>query len=342
MFSTGRVSARRIPVPRLWLVWSLLLTSVLGAGGVPAAGQGPPFMRITKTGTLDLGTDGVATPGDVIAYELEVINLAQCPIEDIRVSDSLIPSIICPSGNPIPSLRPGSETCTGSYTITQDDIDTGFVYNSARATGFHCVYTVGAYFGHLQDIPPLNQAPVALCSDVTVAAGLDCTAEASIDNGSHDPDGDEITLTQEPSGPYGLGEANVVLTVSDGSLEDACQARVTVRDQAAPFVSCNAPPSISPWEVPVSFTATGTDNCGLRRVLVRKPTCHWDWGNDIVQIYGQDTCDVVTQGDTITILNPGRSTEIRWLAVAIDQSGNRIVRHCSVDVVSELPTVGQK
>ena len=224
-----------------------------------------------------------------------------------------------------------------SYTITQDDIDTGVVYSSARARGVHCVYTVGAYHGHRQDIPPLNQAPLALCSGVTVTAGPDCTAEASIDSGSHDPDGDEITLTQDPAGPYGLGETVVVLTVSDGSLEDACQARVTVRDEAAPFVSCNAPPSISPWEVPVSFTATGTDNCGLQRIVVHSPSCHQ--GTSGVQ--SQVLCRVVTQGDTITIRNPGRSTQIRWLAEAVDQSGNRIERQCSVDVVSWPPPVGQ-
>ena len=196
---------------------------------------------------------------------------------------------------------------------------------------------------NLRWTPSLDNPPLALCHDVEVATGPEvCEADASIDAGSYDADGDEITLTQDPPGPYGLGETVVALTVSDGSLEDTCQATVTVSDEAAPFVSCNAPPSISPWEVPVSFTATGTDNCGLRRVLARAGTCHLDWGTDNVPIQGQDTCDVVTQGDTITILNPGRSTEIRWLAVAIDQSGNRIVRHCSVDVVSELPPVGRK
>ena len=184
--------------------------------------------------------------------------------------------------------------------------------------------------------------PVALGQEVTVPAAEDCTADASVDAGSYHPDGDEITLAQEPPGPYGLGETDVLLTVSDGSLEDTYQAKVTVVDEAAPFVSCNAPPSISPWEVPVSFTATGTDNCELRRVLVRKPTCRRDWGDESAQVYSQDICHVVTQGDTITILNPGKSTEIRWLAKAIDQSGNRIVRRCSVDVVYGLPPVVRK
>ena len=187
---------------------------------------------------------------------------------------------------------------------------------------------------------PTGEDPVALCSNVTVAAGPDCTADASVDAGSFDPQGLAITLVQEPPGPYGLGVTEVVLTADNGSAEATCQAAVTVVDQAAPFVSCNAPPSISPWEVPISFTATGTDNCGLRRVLVRKPTCHWDWGEDHSQFSSQDLCHVAAQDDTMTILNPGRSNQIRWLARATDTSGNRIVRRCSVDMVSGLPPAG--
>jgi hypothetical protein len=73
-----------------------------------------------------------------------------------------------------------------------------------------------------------NEPPVAVCKDVTVAAGQDCTADASIDNGSYDPDDDPITVTQDPPGPYGLGETTVILTVNDGNAISSCQATVTV------------------------------------------------------------------------------------------------------------------
>ena len=53
-----------------------------------------------------------------------------------------------------------------------------------------------------------NQPPTATCQDVTVSAGSNCTADASIDNGSFDPDGDPITLTQSPSGPYSLARVS--------------------------------------------------------------------------------------------------------------------------------------
>lgn len=53
---------------------------------------------------------------------------------------------------------------------------------------------------------PINTPPVALCRNVTVPAGAGCSADASIDNGSYDPDsGDTIEVSQSPGGPYSSG-----------------------------------------------------------------------------------------------------------------------------------------
>src|SRR5262249_55280118 len=86
----------------------------------------------------------------------------------------------------------------------------------------------------------INHAPVASCHDVTVSAGTDCTASASIDNGSSDPDaGDSLTLTQAPAGPYPLGNTSVTLTVTDShNISSSCMATVTVVDSTPPTISC--------------------------------------------------------------------------------------------------------
>src|SRR5205807_2061049 len=61
-----------------------------------------------------------------------------------------------------------------------------------------------------------NKPPVVQCKNITVSAGADCKADASIDDGSSDPDtGDTITVTQSPAGPYSLGDTAVTLTVTD-------------------------------------------------------------------------------------------------------------------------------
>jgi cysteine-rich repeat protein len=74
-----------------------------------------------------------------------------------------------------------------------------------------------------------NQAPVAQCMDVTVTSPSKCNpANASIDNGSSDPDGNVLTCTQSPAGPYPVGTTFVTLTCTDGSLSASCSATVMV------------------------------------------------------------------------------------------------------------------
>ena len=62
----------------------------------------------------------------------------------------------------------------------------------------------------------VNQLPIAIAQNVSVAAAsVGGTASANINNGSYDPDGDAITLTQIPPGPYPVGTTSVILTVVD-------------------------------------------------------------------------------------------------------------------------------
>jgi len=114
----------------------------------------------------------------------------------------------------------------------------------------------------------VNQVPVAKCKNVTVSAGPACTASASVDNGSLDPDGDSITLTQTPPGPYGLGPNPVTLKVTDvfgGS--STCTATVTVVDTTPPVVTCPGPTTESAdnsCKAPIPNVLPGvtiTDNC---------------------------------------------------------------------------------
>jgi hypothetical protein len=112
-----------------------------------------------------------------------------------------------------------------------------------------------------------NTPPVALCQDVTVPVGPGCTpVDVSVDNGSYDPDGGGVTLTQDPPGPYDLGETVVTLTVEDdvgGSAQ--CQATVTVEDNTPPEIVCpddiflNIPPVYQGWVI--AYEVSATDNC---------------------------------------------------------------------------------
>ncbi|MFH2039971.1 MAG: hypothetical protein ABIJ65_11105, partial [Chloroflexota bacterium] len=91
-------------------------------------------LSIAKTGVLDLG-DGKLDVGDLISYSLLVTNIGNITLSNVAVSDPLLASVSCPGGNPIPSMAPAASlTCSGSYAITQADIDAGNRYNTATAS----------------------------------------------------------------------------------------------------------------------------------------------------------------------------------------------------------------
>jgi hypothetical protein len=110
--------------------------------------------------------------------------------------------------------------------------------------------------------------PVAVCHNVTVAAGPSCKANASIDGGSFDPQGEALTLTQSPSNPYSLGLTPVTLTATNTGGESArCNGQVTVADNTPPQInSISASPNLI-WPpnhklIPISLAVNATDNCG--------------------------------------------------------------------------------
>ncbi len=100
-----------------------------------------------------------------------------------------------------------------------------------------------------------NSPPAALCKDTTVPADSTCKGSALIDNGSFDPDGDPITISQFPSGPYSLGNTSVTVMVTDSKeVSSQCSGTVTVVDNTLPSVA--APAAV------VKYTGPGATSCG--------------------------------------------------------------------------------
>ena len=109
--------------------------------------------------------------------------------------------------------------------------------------------------------------PLAFCMNANVHTdfNLCSTANASVNNGSFDPDGETISLVQSPAGPYSLGTTGVNLTVTDTDQRSAsCSANVTVQDAQAPSISCPAPQTISCTNTSgaaPTINPTFSDNC---------------------------------------------------------------------------------
>ena len=120
------------------------VTNIATADGTPAGGILPPATdQVTVTGDQDPEltiektaiTSDYDTVGDTVDYNYVVTNSGNTTIIDpISVSDNRIASVSCPA-LPAGGLLPTqSITCTGTYVITQADIDAGSVTNTASAT----------------------------------------------------------------------------------------------------------------------------------------------------------------------------------------------------------------
>ncbi len=86
-----------------------------------------------------------------------------------------------------------------------------------------------------------NDPPTAVCMDITVYTGDDCTATilpTDVDGGSTDPDADPLDFALDNDGPFGVGQHTVQLSVSDAEYTDVCFAQVTVMDNTPPEIYC--------------------------------------------------------------------------------------------------------
>lgn len=122
-----------------------------------------------------------------------------------------------------------------------------------------------------------NEPPVAQCANVQVSTQNGCSADASIDAGSFDPDGDPLTFRQEPPGPYPLGQTIVTMYVEDDYCGiDSCEAVVTVVDETPPVIACH-PDTIIIVELGetgavVEFETTAVDECADVTVECNPPS----------------------------------------------------------------------
>lgn len=176
-----------------------------------------------------------------------------------------------------------------------------------------------------------NSPPLAMCADVLVSADASCQANANVDDGSSDPDGDPITLSQNPPGPYPLGVTDVTLSVTDAlGATDTCTATVTVIDDTPPNVSCNAPSTITPADAPVSFAATAADNCGVSNLEIVGFDC-FKFTKMGKRIDKTGSCEVSISNNVFTVEDSGGvDDQITWTAVATDGSGNQTTVSCGV------------
>ncbi|MFV0257111.1 MAG: DUF5979 domain-containing protein, partial [Acidimicrobiales bacterium] len=141
-----------------------------------------PALGLDKRGNLDLGDDGVATPGDVITYTFTVTNTGNVTLTNVVVTDpKLGDDYACPVGDL--AVGAANDTCTGTYTLTQVDIDAGQVDNQAWADSSETDETPGTETVEVPWSPQLSIDKVTNGSDgPTLLAGTPITWTYTVTN----------------------------------------------------------------------------------------------------------------------------------------------------------------
>jgi len=180
-----------------------------------------------------------------------------------------------------------------------------------------------------------NGAPTLTCAPVTVDADGDCegaAAGADFVSTSNDPDGDMLTFTPAPAGPYALGTTNVTVTADDGNGETAtCMTTITVEDNAAPTADCVAPFTVDIDAVSESVSVTpemldnsSTDNCSFTLAI--------DGGNPTY------TCSDVGQAFTLQLnITDGSSNTDNCTVEVTVGDANSVCYTCDLGFTVEAP-----
>ena len=133
---TGSYTATQADVDSGSITNTATATATDGTVGVVSNSSTATVQATYATSALSItkatNSSGYAAAGDTIGYTYLVANTGTTTLSGVGVSDDLIANVSCP----LSSLAPGaSETCTGSYTVTQTDVDSGSVTNTADAIG---------------------------------------------------------------------------------------------------------------------------------------------------------------------------------------------------------------
>jgi hypothetical protein len=280
--------------------------------GLP--GSGKYILSDVAPGIFSGGPVGVTIPIELAAYDAEACT-GGLGVEVLPVATFVVPfAVPVPDGQPVGLSGIDFEKgeLIGVYNTYPDPMTMQQYLVDFGGPPFSSVLAVL----QLEDVPelvaddislrgnitPINQPPVARCQDVTVDDA--CSASASIDDGSYDPEDGTVTCVQDPIGPFGLEATEVTLTCTDSQgATDGCSATVTVND-ATPPVFTYVPPAVT------------TTLCGSLA---------------IGEATASDACGSVTVTDDRPTRFPPGTTRVTWTAE--DAAGNSVEATQTVTVV---------
>ena len=241
------------------------------------------------------GTPSGNNAGDTIEYTFVLTNTGNVTLTDVAVNDPKVGAVDCP----VDVLAPTeSTTCTATYTLTQADVDSGEVVNTATATG----------------TPPTGD-PVtpedSTTTPITSEPGLTLDKQAGTPSGNSAGDTIEYTFVLTNTG-------NVTLT--DVAVNDPKVGAVDCPvDVLAPTESttCTATYTLTQADVDAGHvantaTATGTPPTGDPVTPEDSTDTPIAQTPGIALVKASDATGPLSQGDlvafTFTVTNTGNTT----------------------------------
>ncbi|MCL2783929.1 MAG: Ig-like domain-containing protein [Propionibacteriaceae bacterium] len=163
-----------------------------------------PGISVTKTGVLDT-TAGPATVGTTIAYTVMATNTGNVTLHNVSVVDTKVSNLVCDAT----TLWPGQITmCTGTYALTQADINAGSVQNTASAHG-------------TPPATPTDPSPTPVTDTDTITTSvpanprISLTKSASPNDAAHFNVGQVITYTFVATNTGNVTLSGVTITDTD-------------------------------------------------------------------------------------------------------------------------------
>ncbi len=297
---------------------SLVITASAGSVFQWSNGATTQAITVTQVGsyfvtvTNQFGCTNTSAPVVVGATD-NVPPVAKCRNITVAIDANGTASITAASVNDGSFDNCGAVNVTITGQTSYSCADVGNSYNvvltatDAQGNQSSCTATVtvtdpGSY---------CNQPPVAVCKPLTVSANANCqgiAAAIDFNNGSSDPNGDALTYSVLPAGPYAKGVTNVVLTVTDSKgASSSCSTTITVVDDLAPVVAAPANLTVNTdaglcIATNVSLgTPIITDNCTGWTVTNNAPTQFEKGVTNITWTVTDASGNVTTAVQTVTV-----------------------------------------
>lgn len=178
-------------------------------GAQPATAQ-ESFTTVVGTESLQLQVSASPTTyskvGDVIAYTYTLTNTGTLPLGSFSLTDTLGTSG-CSPGRTI--AAGASVNCTQNYTVTQTDLNAGFIANKATATA-------NSLYG---------SSPIVATKQISVAAAVKSTLQLQIsaNPATYGKVGDRITFTYTVTNAGNVDLSGVAITdTTSGAAVSGC------------------------------------------------------------------------------------------------------------------------